>query len=235
MPPKPLRRNRLVKNESRLHRAVRPWMGVLLALAIGHGAPAQSFDDARLQHSAAAMGARTEAALRQLRPLLIAARAMDDPAKLRLINQFFNQRIEFATDAQAWGQVDYWASPLEALTKGQGDCEDYAIAKYFSLLAAGMPASRLRLVYVRAQLDDGAAQAHMVLAYYASAGSETLILDNLMDDILPASRRHDLQPVFSFNSEGLWQGVGPVSAGNPAARLTRWREVMAKARAEGFP
>ena len=228
-----MRRIRLVKNE--LHIAVRPWMGVLLALVIGHGAPAQGFDEARLQHSAATMGARAETALRQLRPLLIAARAMDDPAKLHFVNLFFNQRIEFATDAQAWGQVDYWASPLEALAKGQGDCEDYAIAKYFSLLAAGMPASRLRLVYVRAQLDDGVAQAHMVLAYYASAGSETLILDNLVDDILPASRRSDLQPVFSFNSEGLWQGVGQVGAGNPAARLTRWREVMAKARAEGFP
>jgi predicted transglutaminase-like cysteine proteinase len=235
MPYIPLCHDRLFPKKPRLRVAVRPWIAVLLALAIGHGAPAQSFDEARLQHSAAAMGARAETALRQLRPLLIAARAMDDPAKLRLVNLFFNQHIEFATDPQAWGQVDYWASPLEALTKGQGDCEDYAIAKYFSLLAAGMPAQRLRLVYVRAQLDDGVAQAHMVLAYYASAGSETLILDNLVEDILPASRRQDLQPVFSFNSEGLWQGVGPVSAGNPAARLTRWREVMAKARAEGFP
>ena len=207
----------------------------MLASAFSLGVPAQGFDEARLQHSAASMGARAETALRQLRPLLIAARAMDDVAMLRFVNLFFNQRIEFATDPQAWGQVDYWASPLEALAKGQGDCEDYAIAKYFSLLAAGMPASRLRLVYVRAQLDDGAAQAHMVLAYYPGTGGDTLILDNLVDDILPASRRHDLQPVFSFNSEGLWQGVGLVSAGNPAARLTRWREVMAKARAEGFP
>jgi hypothetical protein len=43
-----------------------------------------------------------------------------------------------------------------------------------------------------------------------------------------------LQPVFSFNSEGLWQGVGGQSAGDPLARLSRWREVLAKARAEGF-
>jgi len=217
------------------HTAARWFTFAALALGSSLAALAQGFDDARMQRSAAAIGARAEGALRHLRPLFYARHSMDDAARLHAINHFFNQRIEFATDQQAWGQVDYWASPLQALQHGRGDCEDYAIAKYFSLLAAGLPAARLRLVYVRAQLDDGAAQAHMVLAYYPPSGSEPLILDNLVDDIQPASRRSDLTPVFSFNSEGLWQGVGAVSAGNPASRLTRWREVMAKARAEGFP
>ena len=173
-----------------------------------------------------------------LRPLLLIASRSDAPTQLRLIHRFFNQHIEFVTDQRAWGQVDYWASPLEALQHGQGDCEDYAIGKYFSLLSAGMSAARLRLVYVRAQLDDGAAQAPMVLAYYPPEGVEPLIPDNLVDDILPASRRLESDPlasVFSFNSQGLWQGVGPVSAGNPASRLTCWRKLMAKARSEGFP
>ena len=100
----------------------------------------------------------------------------------------------------------------------------------------GMPISKLRLVYVRAQIGgpNGAVQAHMVLAYYAAAGAEPLILDNLITEVRPASRRPDLVPVFSFNSEGLWQGVGPTAAGDPTARLSRWREVLAKARAEGF-
>ena len=172
--------------------------------------------------------------LQPLRPLLQQLRTLDMPAQLHAVNQFFNTRIELATDQQAWGQVDYWASPLEALAKGRGDCEDYAIAKYFSLVAAGMPAARLRLVYVRAQLDDGLPQAHMVLAYHPPGGGDVLILDSLVDEVLPASRRGDLQPVFSFNSEGLWHGVSSVGAGDPRLRLTRWREVMSKARAEGF-
>ena len=172
--------------------------------------------------------------LQPLGPLLAQLRTLDVPLQLRTVNQFFNTRIEFATDEQVWGQVDYWASPLEALAKGRGDCEDYAIAKYFSLIAAGMPVARLRLVYVRAQLDDGPAQAHMVLAYYPPGGGEVLILDNLVDQVLPAAQRGDLQPVFSFNSDGLWQGVGAVGAGDPKLRLTRWREVLHKARAEGF-
>ena len=142
----------------------------------------------------------------------------------------------FREDSEVWHQEDYWASPLETLEKGQGDCEDFAIAKYFTLLALGMPASKLRLVYVRAMIGGpgGPQQAHMVLAYYPAAGAEPLILDNLITELRPASRRPDLVPVFSFNSEGLWQGVGGPAAGDPTARLSRWREVLAKARAEGF-
>jgi len=139
-------------------------------------------------------------------------------------------------DSEVWGQADYWASPLEMLGKGAGDCEDYAIAKFFSLVALGMPVGKLRLVYVRAQIGgaDGPVQAHMVLAYYATPGAEPLILDSLVGEIRPASRRPDLAPVFSFNSEGLWQGVGSQAAGDPTARLSRWREILGKARAEGF-
>jgi hypothetical protein len=74
-----------------------------------------------------------------------------------------------------------------------------------------------------------------VLAYYAQPNAEPLVLDNLIGEIRPSSRRPDLAPVFSFNSEGLWQGTGAQSAGDPVARLSRWREVLAKARAEGFP
>ena len=52
--------------------------------------------------------------------------------------------------------------------------------------------------------------------------------------MLPASQRTDLTPVFSFSTEGLWQGVGSVSSGDPMARLSLWRELVAKVRAEGF-
>jgi hypothetical protein len=74
----------------------------------------------------------------------------------------------------------------------------------------------------------------MVLAYHAQPGAEPLILDNLITEVRPASRRPDLSPVFSFNGEGLWQGTGSQNSGDPVARLSRWRDVLAKARAEGF-
>jgi predicted transglutaminase-like cysteine proteinase len=157
----------------------------------------------------------------------------DEETRLRAINTYFNRQVQYRDDREVWGQVDYWASPLETLSKGQGDCEDYAIGKYFSLLAAGVPGVKMRLVYVRAQMS-GALQAHMVLAYYAEPQAEPLILDNLVTEIRPASRRPDLTPVFSFNAEGLWQGVAGASAGDPSARLSRWRDVLNKAKAEGW-
>ncbi len=195
-----------------------------------------AWDSERMSAAAIVMGPRAAAEVRDLQSLLTLALDFDDTGRLGAINQFFNRRIIFAEDSQNWNQVDYWASPLELLGKGAGDCEDYVIAKYFSLVVAGVPGSRLRLVYVRLQIGGprGVVQPHMVLAYYPTANAEPLILDNLINDIKPASRRLDLVPVFSFNGEGLWQGVdGPVVP-DSIARLSRWRAVLAKAKAEGF-
>ncbi|WP_308296404.1 transglutaminase-like cysteine peptidase [Rhizobacter sp. J219] len=209
------------------------WLVVALLVP---GLPTQAWDAERMKSAAARLSPRAVAGVQALQPLLMQSVGQDELAQLQTVNQFFNRRIQFREDTEAWGQVDYWASPLESLDRGQGDCEDYAIAKYFSLLAVGMPVAKLRLVYVRAQIGgpQGVVQAHMVLAYYAAPGAEPMILDNLITDVRPASRRPDLVPVFSFNSEGLWQGVGPQAAGDPAARLSRWREILVKARAEGF-
>ncbi|MDN3922837.1 transglutaminase-like cysteine peptidase [Roseateles violae] len=214
-------------------RVLHGWaLGVLLGL-LTWAPPGLALDAARLQEAAAQVGPRAVAETPALLQLIERASALDEPRKLAQINDFFNRRIAFAEDSEVWGRVDYWASPLESLAKGRGDCEDYAIAKYFSLVAAGMPVAKLRMVYVRALLD-GRSVAHMVLAYYAQPGAEPLILDNLVPELRPASRRADLQPVFSFNSEGLWDGVGISSKGDPLQRLSLWRDLLAKVRAEGF-
>lgn len=162
--------------------------------------------------------------------------AADAPPPLHAVQVAVNHRFVLADDRATWGLTDHWATPGELAAAGQGDCEDFAIAKYFSLVALGMPTAKLRLVYVRAQVGgpQGVVQAHMVLAYHAAPDAEPLILDNLLSEIRPASRRPDLAPVFSFNGDGLWQGVGSQAAGDPVARLSRWREALAKARAEGF-
>jgi predicted transglutaminase-like cysteine proteinase len=163
--------------------------------------------------------------------------AMDD--KLKKVNDFFNQRIEFADDQVVWGQQDYWATLLETLSKGKGDCEDYVIAKYFSLLQLQVPNERLRLIYVKAKVGSASnplLQAHMVLAYYASPDAEPQILDNLISEIRPASRRNDLQPVFSFNNQGVFVGVDANATLGPGGvgRLTRWQDLLQRAHAEGF-
>jgi len=215
----------------------RPWLQrLLLACMVVAAFHPRAWDAERMLAAAQKQGPRALAGARALQALMQSVSDADDDAKLRTLNEFFNRRIQSREDSELWGQVDYWASPLETLEKGAGDCEDFAIAKYFSLIALGMPVNKLRLVYVRAQIGGpgGLVQAHMVLAYYAVPNAEPLILDNLITDVRPASRRPDLAPVFSFNSEGLWQGVGGPSAGDPTARLSRWREILAKARTEGF-
>ena len=129
-------------------------------------------------------------------------------------------------------QQDYWATPIEFLRKGAGDCEDFALAKYFTLREMGVPANQLRITYVKAlQLN----QAHMVVTWYATPDAIPLVLDNLKTAILPATQRTDLLPVYAFNGEGLWL---PQSGGNKrvgdSKRLSRWQDLLTRMRAEGF-
>jgi len=159
-----------------------------------------------------------------------------DAERMKRINSFFNQQIQFGEDSVIWGQLDYWATPIETLGRSAGDCEDFAIAKYFSLLQVGVQPEKLRLIYVRAKTGTtDATQAHMVLAYYATPDAEPLIMDNLIGEIRPASRRPDLVPVFSFNSAGVFAGVaGGGSAAGGVGRLSRWEDLLRRAKAEGF-
>ena len=172
--------------------------------------------------------------LQEWQAQLDTARILPEPEKLKRINDFFNRNITFGEDITIWNQTDYCATPLETVGRGAGDCEDFAIVKYYSLRQLGVPVSKMRLIYVKA-MQGGNQRAHMVLAYYASPSAEPLVLDNLDAAIKPASKRPDLTPVFSFNSQGIYAGA----AGNAAAgaggpgKLSRWEDLMRRARAEG--
>ncbi len=157
--------------------------------------------------------------------------------KIARVNIFFNNKIIYVEDLLTWGQADYWATPLETLGRGQGDCEDFAFAKYVSLRMLGVPAECLRLTYVRAKLVESSrvtTRAHMVLGYYPAPESEPLILDSLVPDIRPASKRRDLYPIFSFNTNQLWvTGKNPPVA-DSSARLSNWRKVLGRMHDEGL-
>ena len=150
----------------------------------------------------------------------------DEQEKLKIVNEFFN-KLKFMDDQRLWRVEDYWATPLEFLTKNGGDCEDFSIAKYFTLLAIGVPEERLRLTYVKA-LDIN--QSHMVLTYYASPRDAPLVLDNLNPQILPATERPDLQPVYSFNGSGLWlaKSIGTGKKIDKGDRLDTWRDLLSR-------
>ncbi|MGQ0525080.1 MAG: transglutaminase-like cysteine peptidase [Betaproteobacteria bacterium] len=152
-------------------------------------------------------------------------RSAADPAKLRMVNDFM-QRTPFYCDPVMWCAEDYWAKPAEFLANDGGDCEDFSIAKYFSLKALGVEDSKLRIVYaVYRRGGQGAfTGAHMVLAYYERPDAEPLILDNINHAILPASSRPDLDPIFSFNSGGLWSAKEQKGRGQPATPYRAWSD-----------
>jgi predicted transglutaminase-like cysteine proteinase len=165
-------------------------------------------------------------------------KSLPDDEKLAQANRFFNRRIQWTQDPNAWGQNDYWATPLETMGRGMGDCEDFAIAKYTTLVLSGIDIDKLRITYVKARTTgpNGVTNtAHMVLAYYPTPTEEPVILDNMIPEIRPASQRPDLTPVYGFNSKGLWVGgaVTPATT-QPTTKLSRWREVLRRAEAEGL-
>ncbi|MNZ52736.1 hypothetical protein D3C78_705950 [compost metagenome] len=165
--------------------------------------------------------------------LLTSQKQIGELEQLNVVNRFFNKQLRYVEDIDLWHEVDYWETPIEALWKGAGDCEDYAIAKYFSLRHLGVASEKLRITYVKALTQN---RAHMVLTYYSSPEAEPLVLDSLIDAIKPASQRKDLLPVYSFNAEGMWL---PGAKGNKKVgdtkRLSRWQDVLKKMQAEGFP
>ena len=148
--------------------------------------------------------------------------------QLQMVNDFFN-KIPYKTDMAHWGKKDYWATPIEFMGTNGGDCEDYAIAKYFSLIKLGVPDSKLRITYVSySKANSNYDQAHMVLSYYHKTGAEPVILDNINKTLQPASKRTDLKPVYSFNASGLWQSQtkGETRAGDN--NLKSWKDLMSR-------
>lgn len=146
-------------------------------------------------------------------------------AKLNGVNDFFNQ-TPYASDKEVWGISDYWATRYEFIGKDKGDCEDYVIAKYFTLKELGVPTSKLFMTYAKSLKYK---TAHMVLTYYATPRSEPLVLDNYNFKILPASQRDDLIPIYSFSGDELFNAkqaqIGKMVPA--AAKQTRpWDELI---------
>ncbi|WP_295891957.1 transglutaminase-like cysteine peptidase [uncultured Vibrio sp.] len=172
-------------------------------------------------------GGRAGQRVETWRKQLAIYKGLPEKDQLTEVNRFFNQ-LNFVNDIHLWGKKDYWATPLEFLGSNAGDCEDFTIAKYFSLLELGVSDKKLRLVYVKAiELN----QFHMVLAYYSTPSAEPVILDNINGQIKPASQRRDLLPIYSFNGKNLWlmkskQG----QLAGKSSRLSLWNDLRARER-----
>ena len=148
--------------------------------------------------------------------------------KLKNVNDFFN-KIKYKRDLAHWGKNDYWAAPFEFMGTGAGDCEDYAIAKYYSLIKLGIPEHKLRITYVKLlRKRTKYEEAHMVLTYYHKKNSTPIVLDNVNKKLQLASKRKDLKPIYSFNANGLWQAKnkGKSSIKIGSNNLKAWQDLM---------
>ena len=183
-------------------------------------------------------GPNTEITVIDWRVMIDTIKPLPDEKKLAIVNDFFNARIRWVEDIDNWGENDYWATPLETMASRKGDCEDFSIAKFVTLLLGGVEMDKLRITYVKAQMGGRLSKnyvAHMVLAYYPTPSGDPMILDNMVDALRPASRREDLKPVFGFNSEGLWVGGSAAPATkDPGAKLSRWRDLLQRMSADGL-
>ena len=152
--------------------------------------------------------------------------------QLKEVNRFFNQ-FQYKEDIDHWGEKDYWATPQEFIGTQHGDCEDFVIAKYFSLRKLGVPDDRLYLTYVKA-LDLNV--AHMVLSYFETPSSTPLVLDNYNPRILKASKRRDLLPVYSFNAKSLFLSNASAGLGKslPTDKIknSKWQKLLADIKKE---
>lgn len=146
--------------------------------------------------------------------------------QLTEVNRFFNQ-FKYQNDMKLWGQKDYWATPEEFIGVNSGDCEDYVVAKYFALRSLGVPDERLYLTYVKAVREN---MAHMVLSYFETPKSIPLILDNYDHRMLPASKRRDLLPVYSFNAKSLFLTNSSAGLGRslPTDKIknSKWKKLL---------
>lgn len=216
-------------------RAPVPWLAWLvpaLVVALAFAQEVVTITDAQIAKLAQSFGPVAKERLTGWRSLMNSAknRSLPERQKLELVNDFMNL-TRFVSDREHWGKEDYWATPIEFLSTNGGDCEDFSIAKYFTLRALGVPDEKLQITYVKEIRIYN--EAHMVLAYFATPDAEPVILDNINKSIRPASERTDLVPVYSFNGSGLWlakeqQGRGQ-SVGS-SDRIGHWKDLQGRMR-----
>jgi len=190
----------------------------------------KNFDSNIVNAFRAKYGLKATKKLTYLDKIMQKAKKAKTIRKLKYINDFFNS-IQYQSDIKHWGVKDYWATPLEFLGSGAGDCEDYAIAKYFTLIKVGIKENKLRIAYVKLlRKRTRYEEAHMVLLYFHKPNSTPIVLDNVIKRLKLATKRKDLKLIYSFNANGLWKAKnkGRTQKKVGANKLSKWKNLVNK-------
>ncbi len=118
----------------------------------------------------------------------------DNFIKLNAVNDLFNE-YKFVSDKEIYNKADYWATRKEFIYKGSGDCEDFVIAKYFTLLELGIDETKLSLLH---NIHNN--EYHLVLAYQEDQFSDVFVLDNINKNILPLTQRNDILVLYTLET-----------------------------------
>lgn len=161
------------------------------------GALERHFDEAKLPEAPCTETAFNRCHLRHWHGFLRGLRGVDRVSQVKAVNRYLN-RLPYVLDPRNYGVPDYWATPHQFLTR-DGDCEDYAIAKYFSLRALGFAADSLRVLVLQ---DLNLNTAHAVLVVYIRG--RTLILDNQVPTVVDAASILHYRPIYSINEKHWW-------------------------------
>ena len=134
-------------------------------------------------------------AARRFLAIVKLGRKNEGRAQLGWLNRTVNMTIRPASDWALYRDADYWASPLQTLDSGAGDCEDYAILKYVALRELGVGSDDLRVVIVQ---DDKHLTEHAIVAVRSQ--QKWLVLDNRTMVLLNTEDLRNYHPLFALSS-----------------------------------
>jgi predicted transglutaminase-like cysteine proteinase len=147
--------------------------------------------------------------------------------KIRAVNTFFNRYVRYTTDQKQHKKEDYWQSLEETLASKKGDCDDFALAKFFTLRMLDIPEENLRLGWCQIKAITEGNSNHLVLLYVVE-GSQTKVLDNITNAVKGKNQRRDLKFLFEVNSYGRWLEDGRRVADESPDFVTAYRKHINK-------
>jgi predicted transglutaminase-like cysteine proteinase len=128
--------------------------------------------------------------LRTWNSFLESIRGQDRESMVREVNDEMNHFL-YVPNA-------HWETPLEFYFMN-GDCKDYAVAKYASLRYLGFFPDELRIVVGK---DTHAQVEHAILVVYLDG--KAIVLDNRISRVINASNVYDFRPTYSVNEVSYW-------------------------------
>jgi predicted transglutaminase-like cysteine proteinase len=169
-----------------------------------------AIDRETLQHCQAIPTQCASPAARRFSQVIGDIRKHEGGARIDAANRMINASIRYVSDVAQHGAPDLWSAPLSTFANQQGDCEDYAIAKYVALREAGVGSDDLRLLLVR----DRRAGDHAVLG--VRLDGRWLILDNRHAALLEPDGVRHFRPMFALDHRGVKLFAAPYATSLPA-------------------